>query len=255
MRNKVAIIARYTFVEATQNRLFRLTLVGLICLFGIAEFAGELAITETREIQAAMLATIARWFLVMTAALFVITSMVRELNDKGTGLILSLPISRTSYYLGKYLGFLALSLVIAASISLLLLLYTEPAWLVIWFISLMCELTIIIAISMLCLFTFSNITVAFIAVIAFYIVSRSMEAIRLLSISPILESENFSQAFMTWVVNGIAYLLPSLDRYSDSAWLAYGADINVLYTVISQTLIYLALLIAAGLFDLSRKEL
>ena len=255
MINNVRTIAFFTFREATQNRLFRLTFVGLICLLGIAEFTGELAITEVREIQAALLASIARWFIVMTSALFVITSMVREFNDKGTELILSLPVSKMTYYFGKYFGFIALSLVISTSIGLILLLYADLLPLLAWYFSLLCETAIIISLSMLCLFTFSNITVSFVVVVAFYILSRSIEAIQLLSTSPILETNTFSQDFMTGLANTIAYILPNLNEFSRSDWLVYGlADSNLKF-VFMQTVIYLTLLISAGIFDLSRKEL
>ena len=254
MKNKVAIIAFYTFKEGTRNRLFRLTLAGLLCLLGIAEFTGELAVTETRDVQAALLGSFSRWFLIMTSALFVITSMVREFNDKGTEQILSLPVSKTGYYFGKFSGFICLSLVIAVSISLILTLYTDINWLAVWFVSLVCETAIIISVSMLCMFTFSNITISFMVVIAFYLLSRSMEAIQLLSTSPILDSDSFSQEFMTALVNGIAYFLPDLNRFSNSEWLVYGIEDSNLGFNLIQTVIYLAVLIAAGLFDLSRKE-
>jgi ABC-type transport system involved in multi-copper enzyme maturation permease subunit len=255
MTNKVETIAFYTFREATQNRLFRLTFVGLICLLGVAEFTGELAITETRPIQAALLASMGRWFLVMTSALFVVTSMVREFNDKGTELILSLPVSKMTYYFGKYLGFVALSVVMSISICLLLLLYAEPLALLVWYISLVCETAIIISLSMLCLFTFSNVTVSFMVVISFYILSRSMEAIQLLSATPILETNTFSQEFMTGLANVIAFLLPDLNNFSKSDWLVYGIEDSNITLILMQTIIYLAILISAGIFDLSRKEL
>jgi len=34
------VIAYYTFQEALRNRLFALTLAGLVCLLGITEFIG-----------------------------------------------------------------------------------------------------------------------------------------------------------------------------------------------------------------------
>jgi len=252
---KLTTIARYTFVEALRNRLFLLCLTGLVCLFGIAEFAGELAITETRQIQAALVATTTRWFLVITCALFVITSMVREANDKGIELILSLPVSRASYYFGKYCGFLLLACVILALSGLLLMLYTDPTSLAVWLLSLLCEIAIIIAASMLCLFTFSNITVAYIAVLSFYLLARSISAIQLLSTSPILESENYSQQFMNQLVDVVAWVLPDLDTFTRSDWLVYGIDDVSLAQVLLQTVIYLMILFAAGLFDLYRKEM
>lgn len=255
MRHKLGTIAYYTFLEAISNRLFMLSLTGLVCLFGLAEFAGELSITETRQIQAVLVASITRWFLVITCALFVITSMIRETNDKGIELILSLPVSKTSYYFGKFCGFICLATVILGLSSLLLLLYASPIALLYWLFSLLCEMAIIIAVSMLFLFTFSNITVAFMAVLAFYILSRSIASIQLLSTSPILESTSYSQHFMNFLVDAIAYVLPDLDAFTRSDWLLYGTDSSALSFVLVQTIIYLAILFAAGLFDIYRKEL
>ncbi len=255
MVDKIKIIAYYTFVEGLRNRLFALTVVGLVCLLGIAEFVGELAITETRGIQVVLIASMARWFIILTSALFVITSMVREFNDKGFELILSLPVSKISFYFGKFLGFLSISLVISIAVGILLFIYTESQYLMIWLASLICELTIIIAMSMLCLFTFSNITVSFVVVTSFYLLSRSIESIRLVSMSPILESYDFTQQFMNGLLASIAYVLPDLDKFTNSEWLIYGQTAGAIYFVILQTVIYLLLLISAGLFDLCRKNL
>lgn len=254
LKNKSSIIAYYTFREATQNQLFRLTLIGLICLLGIAEFTGDLAVTETHQFQVSLLALIGRWFLIVTVALFVITSMVREFNDKGTEVILSLPVSKQTYYFGKLLGYFSLSVVIVLSLLLLMLLYSDTLPVLIWGMSLICEAAIILTLSMLCLFTFSNITISFIASISFYILSRSIDAIQLISISPILETKTISQEFMTSLVSLIAFVLPDLGRFTRTEWLVYGADVTEMGFILTQTLIYMALLIAAGLFDLSRKQ-
>ncbi|MEX2354212.1 MAG: ABC transporter permease, partial [Gammaproteobacteria bacterium] len=172
MTEKILTIARFTFLEAIRNRLFLLTVAGLVCLLGMAGFVGELAITETREIQAVLVASLARWFILMTTALFVITSMVRGLNDKGLELILSLPISRISYYFGKYIGFLLLGIAVSFALCLILLIYSDLLPLSVWLLSLVCEMAVIVAMSMLCLFTFNNITVSFVVVFTFYLLAR-----------------------------------------------------------------------------------
>lgn len=255
MTGKITTIAYYTFIEALRNRLFILTLTGLVCLLGVAEFAGELAVTGSRGIQAVLLAAIARWFIVLITALFVITSMARDFNDKGVEMMLSLPLSRAAWYLGKYAGFAALALLVSVAVSLILLLYAGAMPLLGWLLSLACETAIMVSLSMLCMFTFSNVTVSFTVVMAFYLLSRSIEAIRLLSTSPILESETFSQQFMTGLVNAIAYVLPDLDAYTRSDWLVYGYEDGALRFILLQTVIYLSILIPAGMFDLYRKAL
>jgi ABC-type transport system involved in multi-copper enzyme maturation permease subunit len=248
-------IAAYTFREAVRNRLFVLTLVGMVCLLGLTAFVGELAVTEQRQIQATIIGAGIRLFAACTVCLFVITSTVREFNDKGFELILSLPVPRSSYFFGKCAGFLLLALVIAAAGAALLLLYSAPGAVLLWFISLACELLILVVMSLLCLFTFGNIVLACMLVLAFYLLSRSMETIQLVSMSPILETHSMSQEFMNGLVQAIALFLPDLHRFARSEWLIHGADWSVLPPILAQTVIYAALLSAAALFDLYRKEL
>jgi len=248
-------IARFTFYEAVRNRLFILTIIGMICMFGLSEFVGELAITETKDLQSVFIAAGLRIFSIVTVALFVITSVVREFNDKGFEMILSLPIRRSSYYFGKFLGFSILAIILVFAASLLLMIYSQPGYIFLWGFSLFCELLIVISLSLLCLFTFSNITISFIAVIAFYLLSRSMYVIKLISTSPILEFKTFSQEFMNFLVDAISFILPELNNFTQSEWLIYGTNSGDITLIIAQTMIYLPILWSAGLFDLYRKDL
>lgn len=255
MNRSILTIARFTFYEAMRNRLFILTLIGLVCVLGLTEFVGELAISEASNIQAILIGAGMRLFAVTTVALFVITSVVREFNDKGFDLIASLSLPRSSYYFGKFLGFFLLALVIALSTGLLLLIYSPADAVAFWLLSLVCELAIVISLSLLCLFTFSNVTVAFMVVICFYILSRSIYTLQLISKSPIMEFYNYSQQFIRMVTDAIAFLLPGLHEFTRSEWLVYGVIWQDVQPVIIQTGIYVALLSAAGLFDLYRKNL
>jgi Cu-processing system permease protein len=255
MQNAVLPIAVFTFREAIRNRLFPLTIAGLVILLGLTEFAGELAITETKQLQSALIGAGMRLFVVCTVSLFVITSVIREFSDKGFALILSLPIPRYSYFFGKFLGFLVLAFVIAFATGMLLLLYSEPLAVLIWLVSLSCEMAIVVALSLLCLFTFSSVTVAFIVVLGFYLLARSMYAIQLVSASPILDSGTLSQQFMNVLLDALAFVLPGLHEFTRSDWLAYGAGWGELAPVVVQTAVYATLLCAAALFDLYRKDL
>ena len=255
MKNAPLTIARFTFLEAVRNRLFYLTLAGLVIVLGLTEFVGELAITEADSIQATLIAAGMRVFAVSTVSLFVITSLVREFADKGVDLIASMPIPRSSYFFGKFLGFFALALVIVLATGLLLTLYAPLQSVVFWLLSLSCELSIVIALSLLCLFTFSNVTVAFMAVAGFYLLARSMYTIQLISDSPIMEFYTFSQEFMSILINGLAFLLPALHEFTRSEWLLNELNWADLGNVFLQTVIYLVLLSAAALFDLYRKNL
>ena len=227
----------------------------VVGLSGLAGFLGELSITETSKVQVSVTASLLRVFSISAICLFVISSILRELNDKGLEILLSLPMPRYAYLFGKFFGFAGVSLFISIMACLPLFLYAPAARVSCWFLSLICEHLLIVSLSLVCLLTFTSVSLAFIAVMAFYLLSRSMEALRLLSADPILASGTVAQDFMQFLVTALALLLPDLHLFTRSGWLVYGVDFTDLRAVMIQTLIYLVVLLSAGLFDLYRKNL
>src|SRR6266487_935578 len=109
----VASLAKAVLLEAVRNRLLWLAAVVFAVAFGLAQFLNQVAITESREIQAALLAALLRVAAVFIVATFVITSMVRESSDKVTELMLSLPAPRSVYFFGKFTGYAMLASILA----------------------------------------------------------------------------------------------------------------------------------------------
>ena len=108
---------------------------------------------------------------------------------------------------------------------------------------------------MLFILTLENIPLAFTAVTAFYLLARSINAILLIGQSPILESTALSHKFINGLVMAISFILPDLDKFTQTGWLIYSrGTIQDFWFVAIQTLIYLALLSTAALFDLYRKN-
>ena len=140
--------------------------------------------------------------------------------------------------------------------SALLVFYVPAGQVFAWGLSLSLELFIVVAVSLLCLFTFSHVTIAFISVIAFYLLSRSIEAIQLIGHGPLSETHKLSQKMINFFVDTIAYILPDLNRFASTEWLVYHtANIGDLMLVLGQSAIYLLVLTGAALFDLYRKNL
>jgi len=251
----ILTIALFTLREAIQNRLISLVLAALISLFGLAEFIGEVAITESAETKLSILSSALRFFAVLVTSLFVTMSMLREQHEKSLDLVLSLPISRASYFFGRLLGFSGVTIVVAALIGLCLLLYSPSQRVGPWVLSLACELFIVANVSIVCLFTFRQATLALSSVFGFYVLARTIGSIQLIGHGPLADPSAPSQRLISGVIDTLALLLPDLDRYTSSQWLIYGAPQGSdLVSIIGQTTIYLTLLIGVGLFDLYRKN-
>jgi ABC-type transport system involved in multi-copper enzyme maturation permease subunit len=247
-------IAAFTLLEAVRGRFLWILLMVLFLGLGLAEFVGDIAITESAETKSALLGAVLRLYAVWAVSLFATTSLVRELSDKTLELTLALPIPRASYYFGKLLGVSMTALVTAILIGFCLALYVPFPQVVPWVVSLICELLLVGAFSLLCAFSFHQVPLALSAVAGFYLLSRAISAIQLIGHGPLADPNSLAQRVLGQAVDLIAYLLPELHRFTPGRWLMYGGtEWSDLMPILGQTVVYLALLAGAGLFDLYRK--
>ncbi|MBI2319895.1 MAG: ABC transporter permease [Betaproteobacteria bacterium] len=248
-------IAAAALLEALRNRLLWLAGIVIGVALGLAQFLNQVAITESLQIQLALLAAMLRLAAVFIVSTFIITSMVREANDKVTELLLSQPAPRSAYFFGKFAGYGLVGVVLAFLFSLPLALFAPPGALLYWSASLACELLIMTAVSLFCVLSLTQVLSAFAATAGFYLLARSMAAMQLIASSPLVKDNTFVDDVVAQIVNAIALVLPALDRMTQTAWLTdaapRAADFGL---VLAQTAIYVLLIAAASLFDLYRKN-
>lgn len=249
-------LARFVVLEARRTGLPLLVICALGIGIGLASFLSRLALTESATLQTGILASFFRVTAVFLTAAFVVTSIVRESNDKGTELLLSLPISRTTYYFGKLAGFAACGSVLAGIFSAVMLFWSPPGAVAVWCLSLMLEVSLMAAISLFFVVTMGDVVPALAAVAGCYFLSRVMASFQAIAISPLANEPNSLQQFAVGGVDLVALLLPPLDRATQTAWLLYAPPTAVeLLHLAGMLVVYGALVIAAGLFDFHRRNL
>jgi ABC-type transport system involved in multi-copper enzyme maturation permease subunit len=249
------VIARYTVAEALRNRLLWLVAATIAASLIIAGFLHSVAITESSQIQSAILAAILRLSAVFIIVSFVVTSMVREANDKGLEIILALPLPRGSYFFGKLAGFTFTSVVLAVLFGLPLCLFAPWLQVGAWTASLACELVIMTTLSLFCVMSLNQVTSALAAAAGFYVLCRSIGTIQVIAAAPLDSAGSLANDFIRMAIDGVAMLLPHLDRVTRTEWLLYAApDASVLAVAVLDALLYGALLCGAALFDLYRKN-
>ena len=255
MFSQVLTISRFTIIETLRNRLLLLSFLVIGVSFVLVEFIGALAITEHRVTQVAILAAFLRMSAVIILTLFVVSSTVRELHDKTLEMILAMPIRRGNYYLGKLIGFIYIAALISVIFSLLLLLYADPEQIIIWMVSLFLELILVVALSLVMLFTFNQVPSALVGVFIIYGASRIVTSIFLMSKYPIIAHTTMAQKFMDGFIELLTWLLPDLHRFTQTAWLTYNTgEWATLLPLLGQTLVYLVFLSFIALFDFYRKN-
>lgn len=249
------LLARTTLLEARRSALPWLALGLLAAALGLAAFLSQVAVTEGRELQAALAAALLRAGAAFLLAAHVSVSLVREANDKVLELALALPLSRSQYFLGKLCGYGAIGLALAAASALPMLLWAAPAGAALWGASLALELLLVGAASLFFAVTLANVVPAIAATTGLYLLARSIAAIQLLARGPLAE-ENWVQTVARGAVDAVALLLPRLEAATRSDWLLYGAPAAAEFGAVAGTLlVYTALLCAAGLFDFHRRNL
>lgn len=255
--NQIWLFAWTVLAEARNSRV--LLSIGIISLVSVSLslFVGEIAIFETSQAQIALTASFLRLSILFFLSLFSINSLVREMNEKMLLLYLSLPLSRSVFIIGKFLGFSILGMVFASIATLIVSLFADPYTSMLWGLSLMLESWIIIGLSFLCAFSFAQITTAFSAVSGIYLLSRSLSALLLIANNPLSRDQStVSHHFMQGLFSLLDYLLPRLDRFTQTKWVMYGeVSSSEMCFVIQQALVYLLLLLSVTIFDFYRKNL
>jgi ABC-type Na+ efflux pump permease subunit len=249
------LLARSCLLEARRGALPWLACGLLAAALGLAAFLSQVALTESRELQAAFAAALLRAGAAFLLAAHVAASIVREANDKVLELVLSLPMSRSTYYAGKLCGFGAIGLALAGACAAPMLLWAAPASVLLWGMSFCFELLLVAAAALFFAVALASVVPALAASVGLYLLARAISGIQLLARGPLAE-ESWTQVAARTAVDAVALVLPRLDTATRSEWLLYGAPgAGEFGSAIGALLAYSALLCAAGLFDFHRRSL
>ena len=250
-----AILARSILLEARRGGLPWLAAASIVAGLALAAFLSQVTLTESLALQAAILAALLRACAVFLIAAQVATSTLREINDKGLELMLSLPLSRSAQYLGRLAGFAGCGVVLAFAFALALLPWAPPAAAALWGLSLACEVALVAAAALFFAMTLAQLVPAIAATAGLYLLARSMAAIQAIASGPVADT-TLTGRIAQFSVDAIALLLPRLDQVTRTEWLLYGLpSAGAWAAAVGGLVLYGLLLVAAGLFDFHRRNL
>jgi len=250
-----ATLARFVVLEAWRGGLPWLAAGSIVLAGALAAFLSQVALTESRELELALAAATLRACAVFLVAVQVASSTLREMNDKGLELMLSLPLGRGTHYLGRLAGFVACGALLAAAFCAPLALWAAPGAAALWSASLAFECAVVAAATLFFSVSLGQLVPAITASAGFYLLARSMAAIQAIASGPHADASFASQAARA-LAAAFALVLPRLDGVTRTEWLLYGVPgYGAAAAAIGALALYAALLAAAGLFDFHRKSL
>jgi ABC-type transport system involved in multi-copper enzyme maturation permease subunit len=251
---KIIAIALNTFKEAVRNKIFY-----LLVFFGIffalsSQLVSLLTIGDrVKVLKDVGLASI-HFFSVLTAIFTGINLVYKEIDKKTIYNILSKPISRSSFIIGKFLGLAYTLLVALASMAVIFFLFLListgefDSRIALYFLLLYFELLVITAISLL----FSSFTTPILSTIF---------TITLFLIGHLLWTFNeFKDRLLQPVVKEIAYffyyLLPNLDKFNIKNAVVVKAQLEpgLVFNSILYAIAYIGALLTLTIIIFSRRE-
>ena len=148
MQTSVFTIARYSLLEAIRGKIIWIISTLLILSVLLSLFISQTALTETQESQVALMAGFLRLSSMLVMIFFVVSSVARDFQDKSIELIFAVSIPRYQVFLGKFFGFSLLAFLVSILYTGVLFFYADASAVLIWSLSLWCELSLVALLSL-----------------------------------------------------------------------------------------------------------
>lgn len=249
-------ILKYLLLASIRDRLYLGIFIFLAASFSVSIFLGSTALVENQQMTAAYIAGSSRSILALGMILFVCLSVSRSFENKEVEFIISKPISRETFVLGYLIGFLLIALLILIPLAIAMFIVTDSSkiGLAVWVGSMVLEMILVIAFSLLASLILRNSLSAIMASFGFYILSRLMGMFLLAIEVP----QTFAYAkyhFFPTLLKFLSIIFPRLDLFGQSAWLNHGiSDFMNLKIILLQSAVYAPLLIFMSFHDFKKKQ-
>jgi ABC-type transport system involved in multi-copper enzyme maturation permease subunit len=257
MFGQTMAIARNAFREAVRDRvLYNLILFALL-LIGSAIFIGELSAGQEAKIVVDLGLSAMLLFGVFIAIFVGVGLVYKEIERRTLYAILSKPIGRGQFLLGKYLGLnltlLVNVLVMGVGVTLALV-YVRGGWdPLVWkvwaaILLIYVELLIITAVALV-FSSFSSPALSALLTVFVFIIGHFSADLKALSNSA-------ASLSVRWLFRGLYYLLPNLSNYSVITATAHGVvpDARSAVAAIVYAMIYVIVLLSAASLIFRRRN-
>ncbi len=249
---------RYIFLTAIRDWLFYGLFIAVFVAFGISVFLGGTALVEGSQMTISFIGGSTRVILLIGLITFVCFHVRRAFENREIEVILSRPISRTTFVIAYWAGFSVVSCLLILPLLLAMAIFLPGislSGLAYWGLSLILEALLVVAFSLFAGLILRSAVSSVLLCFGFYMISRLMGFFLYVLDSP-YALRSLDLGWLTgFLLKFVSAVLPRLDLYSQSEWLIYGIGDNLAYTwFIPQTLIYVPLLIMAALYDFQRKQ-
>jgi len=247
---------KYILITALRDKLFIGLFIAMFIVFGLSVFLGSTALVEEDGAIDAYIGGSSRLVLAIGLIVFVCFHVRTAFDNKEIELLLSRPISRTSFVFSYWMGFavIATIFVVCLSIAMFLFLNVSGYGLFYWSAGLLMESYLFIAFALFASLILRSAVSSVMLCFGFYVMCRMMGFFLYIVDQPHLFKGYFGDIIEKLLIF-VSAILPRLDLYADSKWLIYNAVNDTSHHwFIWQTLIYVPFLLVMAVIDFKRKQ-
>ena len=266
-------LVRYVLTAALRDKIVTTLFVMIAVGASTAIFLGSASIVEQQELAVVFGAGGLRFLGALGVILFSCFHIRRSFDSKEVEFLLSRPISRIAFLASHTAAFTIISIVIAITITLALVLIGEPNFygLILWGLSLALEYTILAVASLFFSMVLTSAASSALASLGLYVLSRMIGM--LLGITDVMDRK--LMIYLGYVMEFLSIFVPRLDLMAQTSWLVYGVDevnkveflmnatkfsenffthVSLLGFVSMQGAVFVSLLLCAASVDLMKKQ-
>ncbi len=254
---------RYIFITAVRDWLFIGLFFSILAAVGISLFLGGTALVEQEVMTIVYAAGASRVILLVGLIVFVCFHVRRAFDNREVEVMLTKPISRTSFVFSYWAGFAVVSalFVLPVSVMMWLLMDVDLVGLLFWSVSLALEALLVVAFALACSLILTSAVTSVLVSFGFYLISRMMGFFTFIIERSVMKFD-LSWGWLTENLLAVtSIILPRLDLFGNSKWLVYGIRVDqqvwlleMIPVFLPQTLIYVPLLLFMAMFDFKRRQ-
>lgn len=252
---KLIFTIKYTLFEAYKRKLWLISGFLILACLAVGVFAASISITEGSAAYYGFYAGLLRTGGILLLSAYIIVTESRILEEQAGPLILAHAISRSEYFLGKWIAYGLVGLLISVVAIIPLFPFVEIKVVLIWAFALVCEWQIAIGVSLLLVLICKQPVSAMGLFAVFFLFARvstnlSAHTTKMLSD----ETLTLASTLIAWLIRIACYLVPALDQYAYTARLIYPAAryTSILY-ISGEALIYSVLIVLLSLHRIRRR--
>ncbi|MEO0198713.1 MAG: ABC-2 transporter permease [candidate division WOR-3 bacterium] len=241
MRKKIEV-AKITFIQALREKAFLIVLLSSLLVALFIPVVGSLSMFEISNTVMGFVLSYVNLSVLIISSVIMMTVFQLDLERKTLQFILSLPISRGDYVIGRYMGFLSFGAV--STFSIVFILYPPLAYYIrsnpnfvnlsilyfMYGIFLLIELSILIAFALLFVSLSSKVVITMFGIFSVYITGHSIDdVVEFMSTHKGMGFTGFSEGVITIA----KYVLPNLSVFDLKVNFVYGKGISAVSLILS----------------------